>query len=771
MKTRANDRKRKKDGVESNATAKVTGKKKPKKGKNKEISSAENTDGVEVTTTESKKPGRKRGRPARNNNASTESKDDDASKDEDNVEWVHCDKCGKWRKLPPDISADELTDIWDCSMNTWKPASASCNADEDKATATTTAIATKKKKEPGASASSTESTSVSDHSSITSPTKTSTESGSNGRKNTPSPSALDDRSNIMGRDDIMGRDASGKSSRRSTPTTKKKALDDESRRKMSMSMTNPTFKKKLKVSFDKSNNKVKEIEYTIDENGAKIFHSIGTGNNDNDSGDTKTTKQGKAAAKQQQQQQQQEATAAAAAKKDEENRTAAATAAKKDEETKTAAADAAKKDKETKAAATTAAAFEKKQQEQQIAKAKIQAEKETAEKQHLEQGQKENEAAAAAKEATDEIARQQQKEAKEVQTREHTREERLLAEKRVKDAARQLNDNDSKITSPAGAPSLIKNLLSPKSPSPGKKKQEGKAKNAGDDKEEIDPTSNKEDKTKYRSNDKKEKKTSKGGLSISTKASRAANRNNQLIQIPQMFDEINDTGLCDENKLQLIKKIYDKVKHPAIKFRWDDDEEPITDLSDFLFPLKHVWLTEVECRNLMRDPNETADEFLCYGGYSHLDLASQFTFSKKDDSNWWCPLPASIYEKIVRKKYERDSEIDNILNRNQMIGDGALLKFKVIDFVIFGNNHFSRVYVINAWLILEPCYSFKGGDDGEEKAFMIHTNSMDGLPAHDTVKIGKNIIRFLNEYILEHKISNIRKYNKSVLPIVCFNGA
>ena len=314
-------------------------------------------------------------------------------------------------------------------------------------------------------------------------------------------------------------------------------------------------------------------------------------------------------------------------------------------------------------------------------------------------------------------------------------------------------------------------LRSPKSPSPGKKKQEGNAKNAGDDKEEIDPTYNKEDKTKYRSNDEKEKKTSEGGLSISTKASRAANRNNQVIQIPQMFDEINDTGLCDENKLQLIEKIYDKVKHPAMKFRWDDDEEPITDLSDFLFPLKHVWLTEVECRNLMRDPNETDDEFLCYGGYSHLDLASQFTFSKKDDSNWWCPLPASIYEKIVRKKYERDSEIDNILNRNQMIGDGALLKFKVIDFVIFGNNHFSRVYVINASFILELGYSFKSGDDGEEKAFMIHTNSMDGLPAHDTVKIGKNIIRFLNEYILEHKISTIRKYNKSVLPIVCFNGA
>ena len=51
---------------------------------------------------------------------------------------------------------------------------------------------------------------------------------------------------------------------------------------------------------------------------------------------------------------------------------------------------------------------------------------------------------AAAKEATDEVARQQQKKAKEVETREHTPEERLLAELRAKDATQQLNDNDGK---------------------------------------------------------------------------------------------------------------------------------------------------------------------------------------------------------------------------------------------------------------------------------------------------------------------------------------
>jgi len=115
------------------------GKKKGKKGKQHKELGSEQTEAADTTATttsntttstsvDSKKTSRKRGRPA--NRSSNQTSADD--KDEDNVEWVQCDKCEKWRKLPPDISADELPDIWNCTMNTWKPASASCSADEDK---------------------------------------------------------------------------------------------------------------------------------------------------------------------------------------------------------------------------------------------------------------------------------------------------------------------------------------------------------------------------------------------------------------------------------------------------------------------------------------------------------------------------------------------------------------------------------------------------------------------------------------------------------------
>lgn len=89
----------------------------------------------EVAASELKPRGR--GRPRRNMPgkdahpmaSANEQKDDEA----ENLEWVQCEKCDKWRKLPPHISADELPDVWYCAMNTWNPASASCNAPEDKA--------------------------------------------------------------------------------------------------------------------------------------------------------------------------------------------------------------------------------------------------------------------------------------------------------------------------------------------------------------------------------------------------------------------------------------------------------------------------------------------------------------------------------------------------------------------------------------------------------------------------------------------------------------
>jgi len=47
---------------------------------------------------------------------------------------VGCSSCGKWRMLPPDISAEEveaLPDEWYCADNIWDPERSNCNAPEE----------------------------------------------------------------------------------------------------------------------------------------------------------------------------------------------------------------------------------------------------------------------------------------------------------------------------------------------------------------------------------------------------------------------------------------------------------------------------------------------------------------------------------------------------------------------------------------------------------------------------------------------------------------
>ncbi|CAE7590028.1 MORC4, partial [Symbiodinium microadriaticum] len=49
----------------------------------------------------------------------------------ENVTWVQCNKCSKWRKVPGRINQKDLPDVWYCVMNTWAPEYARCSAKEE----------------------------------------------------------------------------------------------------------------------------------------------------------------------------------------------------------------------------------------------------------------------------------------------------------------------------------------------------------------------------------------------------------------------------------------------------------------------------------------------------------------------------------------------------------------------------------------------------------------------------------------------------------------
>lgn len=49
----------------------------------------------------------------------------------ENINWVECHACNKWRKLPSHVNPADLPDVWTCSQNYWSPAYARCSAKEE----------------------------------------------------------------------------------------------------------------------------------------------------------------------------------------------------------------------------------------------------------------------------------------------------------------------------------------------------------------------------------------------------------------------------------------------------------------------------------------------------------------------------------------------------------------------------------------------------------------------------------------------------------------
>ena len=47
------------------------------------------------------------------------------------VEWVMCELCKQWRKLPPSILTTSLPEVWKCSMNNWDVSRANCAAPQE----------------------------------------------------------------------------------------------------------------------------------------------------------------------------------------------------------------------------------------------------------------------------------------------------------------------------------------------------------------------------------------------------------------------------------------------------------------------------------------------------------------------------------------------------------------------------------------------------------------------------------------------------------------
>lgn len=115
--------------------------KKPRRSRSKdEDGLAETADAAKTDAVKGKPRGRNRRGKEGKEEKGKGRKGSNKGKD-DNQEWVQCEKCEKWRRLPLQISADDLPDVWYCTMNTWDPNTSTCSAIEDKADPSTHIVA------------------------------------------------------------------------------------------------------------------------------------------------------------------------------------------------------------------------------------------------------------------------------------------------------------------------------------------------------------------------------------------------------------------------------------------------------------------------------------------------------------------------------------------------------------------------------------------------------------------------------------------------------
>ena len=71
----------------------------------------------------------------------------------------------------------------------------------------------------------------------------------------------------------------------------------------------------------------------------------------------------------------------------------------------------------------------------------------------------------------------------------------------------------------------------------------------------------------------------------------------------------------------------------------------------------------------------------------------------------WRALPAVSFYYIMNKECKKDSDLTKILNLNRKVKND-LLKFKVIDLVVHHRNHFSRMFILNAGMIVDGLWKF-----------------------------------------------------------------
>lgn len=98
--------------------------------RNQEQSDSEDVN-VDTQAAGTTRPGRRGGSYASRGSRQSSNENESSSNSSDKVNWVECNACKKWRRVPSSIDVDALPEVWYCSFNTWNLSYSRCTAKQE----------------------------------------------------------------------------------------------------------------------------------------------------------------------------------------------------------------------------------------------------------------------------------------------------------------------------------------------------------------------------------------------------------------------------------------------------------------------------------------------------------------------------------------------------------------------------------------------------------------------------------------------------------------
>lgn len=217
-------------------------------------------------------------------------------------------------------------------------------------------------------------------------------------------------------------------------------------------------------------------------------------------------------------------------------------------------------------------------------------------------------------------------------------------------------------------------------------------------------------------------------------------------------------------------EIVESLQHQAWKFNGNDLD--VFDFKDFAVIGAKSY--RILTRNIELSESKGKD-FLLFFTDEHIDLFTQFLHRGENshdaeiNASTYLPTPSFLYNELQKDKF--DFETCKVANRYFRSIRGELFYAGIIDITVYENEHFSKVFILNAYQVLNRA-SFRPIKDSDPKPLILIANTLSesGGGGHDESVIVRKVRRFLNQAEKHFGLGGGAAFNYKTMPHQVLKG-